>query len=165
MNWKNTLALRSIQYKPTQINYYEKNNSCSEVLQLVKLDSKPFGSISEKILSEVFQLGPRSSSQNDGTKNGKKIEIKCARYWANKDDCMWQHLEPNHDYDYVLLALLDFQDWKIWGIQKSILMGELIDKKIVTFQGKQGCWVKKSDILPYLTPIHSIQNLDDSLNF
>jgi len=58
MNWKNTIALQSVQHKPTQYNYYEKNNSCSEVLQLVKLDSKPFGSISEKILCEVFQLGP-----------------------------------------------------------------------------------------------------------
>ena len=163
MNWKNSIALRSVQHKPTQFSYYEKNNSCNEVLQLVKLDSKPFGSISEKIICEVFQLSPRTSSQNDGTKNGKKIEIKCARYWANKDDCVWQHLELEHDYDYVLFALLDFQDWKVWGIQKSILMGELVDKKIVTIQGKQGCWVKKSDILPYLTPIHSIQDLDDSL--
>jgi len=78
---------------------------------------------------------------------------------------VWQHLEPNHDYDYVLFALLDFQDWKVWGIQKSILMGELVDKKIVTIQGKQGCWVKKSCILPYLTPIHTNQDLDDSLKF
>jgi len=164
MNWKNTIALRSVQYKPTQITYYEKNNSCPEVLQLVKLDSKPFGSISEKILCEVFKMGPRTSSQNDGTKNGKKIEIKCARYWANKDDCMWQHLEPNYDYDYVLFALLDFQDWKIWGIKKHLLMGDLRDKKIVTFQGKQGWWTKKSVILPYLTPIQSIQDLEDLLN-
>ena len=163
MNWKDTRALKSVQYKPTQFTYYKNNQSCPEVLQLVQLDSKPFGSISEKILGEVFQLGPRTSSQNDGTKNGKKIEIKCARYWANKDDCMWQHLEPDYDYDYVLLALLDFQDWKVWGIQKSLLMGELRDKKIVTFQGKQGWWVKKSSVLPYLTHIQNIEDLNTCL--
>ena len=163
MNWKITNAFLSLQNKPTQLTYYKMNQSCPEVLQLVQLDSKPFGAISEKILSEVFQLGPRTSSQNDGTKNGKKIEIKSARYWANKDDCVWQHLEPDYDYDYVLFALLDFHEWKVWGIQKSLLMGELRDKNLVTFQGKQGWWVKKSNILSYLTPIQTIEDLINSL--
>jgi len=160
-NWKNTKAFKEIQDKETQIKYYKKNKSCDEVLQLVDLESKPFGSVSEKIICQIFELGPRTSTQNDGTKNGKKIEIKSARYWAGKDDCVWQHLEPEHDYEYALFALLDFHEWKIWCIKKSLLMGDLRDKKIVTFQGKQGWWTKKSNILPYLTPINNIQELDD----
>jgi len=117
----------------------------------------------------------------------KKIEIKAARYWiggcgdggsgggggggsggggsgggggGSGGDCCWQHFEPEHDYDYVLLALLDFHEWVLWAIPKSLLMGEMREKKIVTCQGKQGWWVKKSDILPYLTPIHSVTELD-----
>lgn len=39
-------------------------------------------------------------------------------------------------------------------------MGDLRDKKIITFQGKQGWWVKKSAILSYLTSIESINDLD-----
>jgi hypothetical protein len=39
-------------------------------------------------------------------------------------------------------------------------MGELRDKKIITFQGKQGWWVRKSTVLSYLTPIHNISELD-----
>jgi hypothetical protein len=39
-------------------------------------------------------------------------------------------------------------------------MGEMRDKKIVTFQGKQGWWVKKSAIVSYLTPIKTIVELD-----
>jgi hypothetical protein len=158
--WKNTKTFKSIRDKMTQIKYYKSMNSCEEVLQLVDLESKPFGSESEKIIQEIFNLGPRTSSQNDGTRNGKKIEIKSARYWVGKDDCVWQHLEPEHDYEYALFALLDFQEWKVWMIKKSQLMGELRDKKIVTFQGKQGWWVKKSAVLPYLTPIQSIEELD-----
>ena len=158
--WKKTKAFTSIKEKVTQIKYYQKNNSCEEVLQLVNLGPKPFGSECEKIIQEIFKLGPRTSSQNDGTRNGKKIEIKCARYWDGKDDCVWQHLEPDYDYDYALFALLDFHCWKVWGIKKSLLMGEMRDKKIVTYQGKQGWWVKKSAILSYLTPINSILELD-----
>jgi hypothetical protein len=158
--WKNTKTFKSIKDKETQIKYYKRMKSCEEVLQLVDLESKPFGSESEKIIQEIFKLGPRTSSQNDGTRNGKKIEIKSARYWAGKDDCVWQHLEPDHDYEYVLFALLDFQGWKVWGIKKSLLMGEMREKKIVTFQGKQGWWVRKSAIVSYLTPIKNIIELD-----
>jgi hypothetical protein len=158
--WKNTVSFKKIKEKETQIKYYKRMNSCEEVLQLVDLESKPFGSETEKIIQEIFELKPRTSSQNDGTRNGKKIEIKTARYWAGKDDCVWQHLEPDHDYEYAIFALLDFQGFKIWCIKKSVLMGEMRDKKIVTFQGKQGWWVKKSAIIEYLTPIKNKDELD-----
>jgi hypothetical protein len=159
-SWKKTRAFMAMKEKDTQLKYYERNHSCPEVLQLAGLDSKRFGSAGETILSEILHIEPRTSSQNDGVVNGKKIEIKSARYWAGKDECVWQHLEPDHDYDYALFALLDFNDWKVWCIQKSRLM-ELRDKKIVTFQGKQGWWTKKSAILPYLTPITTPEELRD----
>jgi hypothetical protein len=159
-HWKNTKTFKSIKDKETQLKYYKFMNASEEVLQLVELESKPFGSESELIISEIFHLGPRTSSQNDGTRHGKKIEIKTARYWAGKDDCKWQHLEPDHDYEYALLVILDFQGWKVWCIKKELLMGELRDKKIVTEQGKQGWWTKKSAILPYLTPIKTVAELD-----
>jgi hypothetical protein len=160
-NWKKTKTFKSITKKLTQKKYYKNSNSCDEVMQLVELDSKPFGSECEKIICELFELGPRTSTQNDGTRNGKKIEIKSARYWAGKDDCKWQHLEPDHDYEFVLFVLLDFHEFKIWCIKKSLLMGELRENKIVTYQGKQGWWVTKSAVLPYLTPIKSITELDN----
>ena len=155
--WKNTAAFTTIHEKETQIKHYKRMNASAEVLQLVELESKPFGSVCEKIISELFGLGPRTSSQNDATLNGKKIEIKSARYWAGKDDCVWHHLEPDHDYDYAMFVLLNFQGWKVWCIKKTDLMD--LRGKIVTFQGKQGWWTKKSAILPYLTPIQSFADL------
>jgi hypothetical protein len=159
-HWKNTHAFTSLRDKETQIKYYRRMGSCDEVLQLVDLESKPFGSVVEKIIQETLQLGKRTSSQNDGTRLGKKIEIKSARFWDGKDDCVWQHLEPDHDYDVVLFVLLDFHGFKIWGIKKELLMGELRDKKYIRFQGKQGWWGKKSAIIDYLTPIHTVADLD-----
>ena len=159
--WKNTKTFKSIKKKETQIKYYKRMGSCDEVLQLVDLESKPFGSECEKLIQEIFQLDKRTSSQNDGTRNGKKIEIKSARYWAGKDECIWQHLEPDHDYEFALFVLLDFQGLKVWGINKTTLMTEMRDKKILTYQGKQGWWVRKSAIIEYLTSIKSIAELDD----
>jgi hypothetical protein len=134
-------------------------NAAPDVVELVSLDSKPFGSVSESIMAELFQMAPRTSSQHDGIFEGHKCEIKCARYWAGNDECRWQHMEPDHDYDFAMLALLDFHEWKVWCITKAHLMGELREKKVVTFQGKQGWWTLKSAVMPYLTPIHGLECL------
>ena len=158
-HWKNAKRFKDIKDKMTQKKYYIKMNASETVIELVDLESKAFGTEGEEIIREIFQLGKRTSSQNDATLNGKKIEIKSARYWAGKDDCKWQHLEPDHDYEYALFVLLDFHGWKVWAIKKSLLMGEMRDKNIVTFQGKQGWWTNKSKILPYLTPINTIEEL------
>ena len=159
-NWRTSKAFLAMAEKETQLRYYKSKEAAPEVMALVDLDSKPFGSVCESMLVELFGLGPRTSSQNDGTRLNKKIEIKCARYWAGKDDCKWQHLEADHDYEFALFALLDFHGWKVWGIKKSLLMGELREKKVVTFQGKQGWWAKKSALIPYLTEIQSQEQLD-----
>jgi len=159
-SWKNTKRFKSIKEKMTQKITYINAGASDTVLSLVDLESKAFGTEAEEIIREIFKLGKRTSSQNDATLNTKKIEIKAARYWAGKDDCKWQHLEPDHDYEYALFVLLDFHGWKVWGIKKSLLMGEMRDKKIVTYQGKQGWWTNKSKILPYLTQINTIQQLE-----
>lgn len=152
-SWKNTKAFQSLENKDNQATYYEKSGASPDVLTLVRLESKQFGSISEKILSEIFSLGPRTSTQNDATLAGRKIEIKCARFWAGSDNCRWQHLEQDHDYELVMFGLLGFHGWNIWCAWKSLLFGELREKGIVTYQGKQGWWATKSALLPYITPI------------
>lgn len=149
--------------KETQMEYYTRMKCHPKVLDLVGLNSKIFGSRTESIICELFDLGKRTSTQNDGTRHAIKIEIKSARYWAGTDDCTWQHLELDHDYDYVMFVLLDFTGFKVWGITKKTLISEPKEKGILTKQGEQGYWVKKNKLLPYLTPICSIKDLDDSL--
>jgi hypothetical protein len=161
-NIKNTKAFKELNKLDSQIQYYTRMHTCTEILKLVELDSKRFGSQSEKIIKELLNLGPRTSVQNDATRKNKKIEIKTARYWSGKNDCKWQHLEPEYDYDYVIFALLDFTGWKVWIINKQKLW-QLKDKKIITFQGKQGWWVKKSAIEPFLNPFNNILELDKLL--
>ncbi len=163
-HWKTSKAFCAINYKETQIKYYKRMGASKEVLDLVDLESKPFGAIVEKIISEIFGLGARTSTQNDCTFNGKKIEIKAARYWAGKDNCKWQHLEPDHDYEYILFVLLDFHGFKIWCINKATLMGSLREKGIVTYQGKQGWWTDKSKIIDYLFPVESVEDLVEAVN-
>ena len=158
-SWKHSKSFMNNARRETQTQYYGRMNAAPEVVELVSLDSKPFGSVSELMLCELFKMAPRTSSQHDGIFEGHKCEIKCARYWAGKDDCKWQHMEPDHDYTFAMLALLDFHEWKVWCITKAKLMGELREKKVVTFQGKQGWWTQKSAIMPHLTRISGLECL------
>jgi len=128
-NWKHTKAFTNNKRRETQTQYYVRMNAAPDVVDLVSLDSKPFGSVSESIMAELFQMAPRTSTQHDGVFEGHKCEIKCARYWAGNDECRWQHMEPEHDYDFAMLALLDFHAWKVWCITKAQLMGELREKR------------------------------------
>lgn len=162
--WSGTVAFQGIKKKITQVKYYRRMKAAKEVMELVHLESKPFGGVMENIIRELFGMDPRTSTQNDGVLHGKKIEIKSARYWAGKDDCRWQHLEPDHDYEIAVFALLDFHGIKLWCIQKTLLMGELREKKIVTYQGKQGWWICKSAIMPYLVPIQTVQDIADFIS-
>jgi hypothetical protein len=161
--WKGLLEKNLALMTESQVSYYSRKGTCPEILELVALDSKRFGSVAENIIQEIFGLEARTSSQHDGIRNGKKLEIKSSRYLQCSDDCMWQHFEPNHDYDAALCVLLDFDGWKVWGIDKRDLMGHLRDKKLVTYQGQQGWWTKKSKIKDYLTPITSVDDLDNFL--
>ena len=164
-NWGQYYKEIISNYNESQYAYYKKNGSSREVLEIVSMESKRFGSVSEKIISKTYNLEPRTSSENDGVKQNKKIEIKCARYWAGTDECKWQHLEPEYDYDCVLFGLLDFNGiWNIWGIKKAMLMGELREKKIVTYQGKQGWWCNKSKVIKYCTIIKSMSDLENFLD-
>ena len=163
-NWSDNYNLYKKSLKLTQIDYYKKYTNDETILEIVSMESKRFGSLGEYIISKLFKLDKRTSTQNDGVRNGKKIEIKCARYWVGSDDCKWQHLQPDHDYDYVLFSLLGFDGWNVWCINKKILMGECKDKKLLTYQGNQGWWCNKNSILSYLTPINSIEDLDNFLH-
>jgi hypothetical protein len=152
-------SFKKIFKKVSQLDYYVTNESSPEMVRLVGLGNRPFGDAIEDILRETFGFGDRTSSQNDATWGLRKIEIKSARYWGGKDHCKWQHLEPDHDYDLVLFVLVDFQCLKVWAIEKEKLMGEMREKNILTYQGKQGWWTEKHKILPYLTEIHSLSDL------
>ena len=161
ISWKNTQAFKKVVAKETQLQYYIRREASPDVLSLVQLDSKPFGSAAESILREVFGMKKPTSTQHDGVFRGHKVEIKTARYWAGKDNCKWQHLEPDHDYRIALLAILDFDGFRIWAVDKHRLMGEMREAGVVQKQGKQGFWLTKSAAEDWLKPIQTVEELEE----
>ena len=163
IDFLNTKTFKSFEKRESQFDFYKRNNSSPEILSLIDNESKSFGSLMENIISEIFQLEKRVSAQHDGIFDNKKIEIKSARYWLNmKNNCKWQHIELDYDYDVCILALVDFHDIYCWAISKSdLLKPEMIENKIITKQGKQGYWFKKSSVEKYLYPIKNKEDLQE----
>ena len=166
IDFLNTKFFKSYEKKESQYDFYVRNNSSPEILKLIDNESKSFGSLMENVISEVFNLEKRLNEQHDGLFDGKKIEIKSARYWINtKNDCKWQHIELDYDYDICILSLIDFHDIYCWAISKSdLLKPEMIENKIISKQGKQGYWFKKSSIEKYLHPIKNKEDLQEFIN-
>jgi hypothetical protein len=159
-SWVNTEHFKAMEKKTTQLELYIKKNSSAEILQLVSMANKVFGTEMEGIIREIFHLSPPDSSQHDGKRFSKKIELKSARWHANGLDCNWQHLEPDYDYEFVIFVLVDFDGLKAWIITKDLLMGDLRKNNVVLKQGQQGWTTSKNKLEKYLTPISSVEDLD-----
>jgi hypothetical protein len=151
------------QKKETMYEFYERHHADPEVLKLVSLENKQFGTMIENMIKELFHLQKATKTSYDSSIcNGNKklrIEIKSSRYWrsSNKIFFKWQHIMREHDYDVLLFIGLDFHGMKVYAIAKKDLMS-LSDQNIVRQQGGaegQGMWATSEEISPYLTPISS----------
>jgi hypothetical protein len=142
----------------SQVDYYKENNASDELIRYVILQGKSFGEkYMEQIAKSYFNLDKRTSSTHDHTKLSKTIEQKSARYHANGDDWKWQHLEMDHEWEYLLLCGLDFRCIKFYIATRSSVE-ELITNGVITGQGKkrygiaqpqQAYWFSRTDFLKH----------------
>ena len=172
-NIKNTKSYKNMKNKMTQEDLYRRNNSCDDILKLVKLSNKAFGEKLQSIVKDLLDLDNSCDAGHDAQKLSLKLkfEIKSSRYGVSTNDFMWQHIMEEHDYDYLLFVGVDYDKLKIYLISKFDFM-ELKDKKIVTQQGRaegQGLWTQRKKVLRYLTEIQNknhfyslIQQLESS---
>jgi hypothetical protein len=164
----------------SQLDFYKEHNSSKEIMRYVSLQGKSFGEkYMEQFAKEFFNLGNRLSSTHDHVKSGKTIEQKSARYHANGGDWKWQHIEMTHDWDYLLLCGLDFQDIKFF-ISSRKTVEELINSGVIVGQGKkkngvaqpqQAYWFSRSDFSKknklfsdYFLEVSSEETLKNTLN-
>jgi hypothetical protein len=160
----------------TQLDYYIDNDSSPEILKYVGLQGKTFGEkYMEPIAREFFNMEKRTNSSHDHSKNNKLIEQKSARYHANGSDFKWQHIEMNHEWDFLLLTGLEFNSI-VFYIATRKIVEQLIEEGIITGQGKkddngvaspqQAYWFQRTDfkkksksITDYFTVVSSEEEL------
>lgn len=162
MVFYDTIAFKNLvaTSKPTQVEFYIKNESSEHILSLVPLSNKAFGEGMQRIAAEMFGMTAASDTGHDAVYKGVPIEIKSARYWSGKRDCKWQHIMADHEYRWVLLCLVDFHDLKFWLVSKEAIIAH---PEIFTQQGNaegQGRWCSMKQALPVAHPVVSLEDLD-----
>ena len=149
----------------TQLGYYIENNASPEILKFVTLSNKAFGEqYMQGIAKDLFGLEKAGHTGHDLQLSGQKIEMKSSR-WGCRGSFKWQHIMQGHEYQYVMFALVDFQDIKFWIIKKDVI---LANPSLFQQQGGaegQGLWTpcmsarNMSRITDLCTPIHSREDL------
>lgn len=131
---------RNIIKKRTQFDYYHERGASDEILKLVTMNNKTYGSgFMESYIRSHFRMENPINSEHDGVYMDKKFEIKAPRF-GNNGSYFIQHIKPNHDFQYILIALL-----QPYGIETSIIRKYDIYKHLKLQKG-EGYFLYKNEI-------------------
>lgn len=105
--------------KRTQSDYYRERGASDEILKLVNMNNKTYGTgFMESYIRSHFGMKNPINSEHDGIYMDKKFEIKAPRF-GNTGTYFIQHIKPTHDFDYILIALLQPNGIETFIIRKS----------------------------------------------
>ena len=147
--------------------FYQRNDAPSEIVDLVALSNKRFGTDMETLVCNI--TGCKKIPDTVGETGwdckheatGGRAEIKASRYWQpprgsrQPPTWKWQHLLADHEWSHVILAGVGFQEIKLFLLTKDTFMF-LMEKGIITQQGGaggQGCWFEYKKASTFLHPI------------
>jgi len=148
-----THAFQNIKNRVSRYEYYESLGANETILSLTKSEGKTFGTDIEKLTIEWFQLDKRTNTQHDATYDGRKIEIKSSRYWGCERCYKFQHIEVDHDFEFLITAVLR-ED----GIEFRIMNKRDIFPYLIK-QGKQGNFLESRDAESIGTLINTREDL------
>lgn len=152
-----THTFRDIKHN-SKYDFYKKLGACETILSFTKSEGKTFGTDIEKLTIEWFKMNKRINTQHDATLLSRKFEIKSSRYWGNKCNYKFQHLEPEHDFEYLITAVL-----KEDKIEHRIMKKNKISPYLIK-QGKQGFFLDGEVVERIGKVIHSTADILDYIN-
>lgn len=156
----------------TQLQRYEQRCSPECIKKFIAIGggSKMGITLEEFARFKFKTLKKRGKGKNSGFDhtfelNGKTIfvEQKSSGHWGD-DDYRWQHVEPNHKWNMLLLCGIDYTDIKFWGMNRQVF-NQLMNEGKITNQGNkekessEGMWFSYSVVKDFLTPIENDENL------
>ena len=164
------LARDAAQGKESQLRRYMRLGAPSELLQLIELGGgQAMGAKCERLLrSEWPSLLKREAGRNTGydhrskcvvSDEWKTLEQKTSGLWS--DDPLsfrWQHIEPDHVWNGLLLVGIAVDCVKVWGMTRAGFQA-CVDAGLATRQGNeegesyQGYWMTCSAVQEHLIPL------------
>ena len=126
----------------TQYEYYATNTKDEHILSLARIsNAKAYGSWMEKIHDEALGLvHDFSDTRWDSLdQDNKRVEQKSARFGGGDGDIrnpFWNHLKPEHPWDYTLLTFLNFQEIEVFYLSKEDCR-RYVDEGLIKPQGRK----------------------------
>ena len=170
--------VKQVDGKPSQIERYEKKQSPNCILKFIRMGGGPqMGTTAEKFARSEFPcLQKRDKGKNTGydhkiTLASKVIYIeqKSSGHWGKNDDYKWQHVEPKHKWDILLLCAIGYDEIHFWVMNRNVFV-KLIEEKKITNQGNktgessEGMWFNYSDVVDSLIEIKNNEELLEYVN-
>ena len=162
----------------TQEDHYRGNNSHKNIITLASMGGKTFGARAEAIFRQHLNMRKSPESGWDHIKMDKKIEQKSIRKDKNGHFGAYMHVEPKHDWDYLLVVRMEYKSFTTYIIKRESIL-HFIENisvyKFISVQGKnngdsyQGYLLK--DSIPdnirqeHYTQINSEQDIIDFIHY
>ena len=165
---------RTGKAKPTQMDRYVENNSPEQILNFIRLNGgAKMGTTLEEYARYKFSpvLEKRDKGKNNTGYDQKVtvsettvfVEQKSSGHWV-KDDFRWQHVEPNHKWNVLLLCGIGYQEVKFW-LMNRLTFNQLVDAGKITNQGNkekessEGMWFNYSDVWESLVRVNTSEDI------
>lgn len=159
--------------KPNQLQRYEAKNSPDYIKKFIAIGGGPkMGVTLEKFARARFPcLQPRSKGKEESgydhctvlTDKTIPAEQKSSGHWG-EDDFTWQHVEPEHKWQYLLLCGIGYMEIKFWVMDRKTF-NKLFSEGKITNQGNkkeesyQGTWFAYSDVKDFIFEIKTNDEL------
>ena len=165
----------------TQLQRYVQKNSPECIKKIIAIGGGVrMGTTMERIARFIFpSVKPRETGKR-GSQTGydhtitnslgikKYIEQKSSGHWG-ESDYTWQHVEPKHKWDVLLLCGIDYFKLRFWFMDRTTL-NQLIESGKITNQGSksgessQGLWFEYSAVKEHLIEIQNDEHLLKLMN-
>lgn len=170
------VSLEGKRRKPTQLERYIAKQSPDYITKFIELGGGPkMGTYLEQFARHRFSnLSERKKGKSEtGYDHVIKlcedplkelfVEQKSSGHWG-ESDFRWQHVEPGHKWNMLLLCGIGYTDIHFWGMSRATF-AELVTSRKITNQGNkagdssEGMWFDYSAVKDFLTPIRSVAEL------
>jgi len=145
--------------------FYKLNGAPEDIISLVDLSNKRFGSVCEKLVTNLVngKTVPDSKGRSGwdmefpNSENPARFEIKSSRYWRSGKNSFfkWQHVLPDHEWSHLLLCAIDFDKLRMFALSKPQFMKLIADGKVTQQGGAggQGCWFELKNVISTATEL------------
>jgi hypothetical protein len=165
--------------KKTQLERYEEAHAPDGIMKIIRLGGGPaMGTTMEKIARYSFDRVLLKRSKGKGETGYDHlctiaespsrylfVEQKSSGLWKETPNSFtWQHIEPAHKWQFLLLAGIQFDGIDYWVMSRpqfeaAVAAGAATNQGNKSKESSEGYWMDYADISSYLTPIKTKEEM------